>query len=89
MRQQAMTEQPVDDAKEVRVERRLVENVAADPVAAGNPPRPLVVPVGVAEQDVEERRSSNLPDVQEAEDECQQEHADGADGKRPVDSGRR
>ena len=31
----------VDDAQEVGIERRLVEDVGADPVAAGQPPRPL------------------------------------------------
>ena len=53
--QQVAAEDRVDDAEKVRIERRLVEDFGADPVAGGQPLRPLVVAVGVAEQHVEER----------------------------------
>ena len=53
----------VDDAEQIRVQRRLVEHLAAEPLAAGDPPRPLVVPARVAEQQREKRRGVNLPHV--------------------------
>src|SRR5439155_11009540 len=59
----------VEDAEKVRVERRLIEDVVADPVAARDPPRPLVVRSRIARQHGEERRAADLPDVREAHDE--------------------
>ena len=55
--QQVAAEDRVDDAEKIRVERRLVEDFGTDPVAGGEPLRPLVVAVGVAEQRVEEGRA--------------------------------
>ena len=46
----------VDDAEEVRIQRRLVEHLAPQPVAGRDPPRPLVVAARVAHQHREERR---------------------------------
>ena len=46
----------VDDAEEIRIERRLVEHLAADPVAPGEALRPLIVAVRIAHQHIEKRR---------------------------------
>ena len=65
--QEIASERRVDDAEEVRIERSLVEDLGADPVACGNPPGPFVVAPGVAEQHVEERRGLELPEVNRAD----------------------
>ena len=64
----------VKDSEEVRIERRLIEHLAADPVAAGNPLRPLVVGAGVAQQHREERRAANRCDMNQADQECRGEN---------------
>jgi hypothetical protein len=67
-----VAEDRVDDAKEIRIERRLIENVPADPLTGGNATCPLVVAMGVAEQDLEKWRWPKLPDMDDAEDERQE-----------------
>ena len=76
--QQVAAGDGVDDAEQIGIQRRLVEHLAAEPVAAGDPLRPLVVAVRVAHQHREERRRADLPDVQEAHDERDRE-----DRRRP------
>jgi hypothetical protein len=51
--EQVVADACVDDAKEIRIERRLIENVPADPLTGGDATCPLVVAVGVAEQGLE------------------------------------
>ena len=58
---------------------RLVEHVAADPLAAGNAPGPFVVTVRIAEQHVEERRAPEEPDMDDPENQGDEE--DGDDGR--------
>src|SRR5262249_27854115 len=55
----------IDRAEHVRIERRLVEDVGADPVASGEASRPLVVAARIAEKDREERRRAHLPHMHE------------------------
>ena len=74
--QQAVAGDRVDDAEQIRIQRRLVEDVVADPVAAGDAPRPFVVAARVAHQHREERRAAELPDVNEPHD--QRTHEDRA-----------
>ena len=66
-RQQVVAGHGVDDAQEVGIQRRLVEDVGANPVPAGQPHRPLVVAAGVAHQHREVRRRRHLPHVQETQ----------------------
>ena len=70
-----MANQLVDDAEEVRVERRLVEDVASDPFTCRNTTRPLVVTVRVAQKDIEERGAPNLRDVDDPKRERQEKNA--------------
>ncbi len=56
----------VQQAEKVRIQRRLIEDVAADPLAAGDAPGPFVVAASVAQQDVEEGRRAEQGDVREA-----------------------
>ena len=63
--QQMMAGGGVNRAEEIRIERRLVEHVVPDPVAGGDPARPVVVSARVAHQDREERRRAELPHVHE------------------------
>ena len=67
--QQVASEDRVDDTEKVGIERRLVEDVGADPVAGGQPHGPLVIAVGVAEQGVEEGSGAQLPDVDQSDGE--------------------
>ena len=52
----------VNDGKEIRVERRLVEDAraAAEPVAVGDLERPLMVGGGIADPEGVERRVGDL-----------------------------
>ena len=54
--QQVAAGDRVDDAEQIGIQRRLVEHLVAEPVAAGDPLRPLVVAARVAHQHREERR---------------------------------
>ncbi len=88
---QAVAEDSVDGADEVRVERRLVEHVGSDPVAAGKPARPFVVAARIAHERAEPGRTAQQPDMQQAHDECHaedgcrigQERSVGAWPRRP------
>src|SRR3954469_18684388 len=53
----------VDEAEEVRIQRRLIEDVVAEPVAGRDPARPFVVAVRVAHQQREVRRPAHLKHV--------------------------
>ena len=64
----------VKDSEEVRIERRLIEHLVADPVAAGDLLRPGVVAARVAEQHVEKWSAAQLPDVHEPHDERDEEN---------------
>ena len=55
----------IDQTEKVGIQWRLVEHVVADPVAAGDPLRPLVVAARIANEDVEKRRTAHLEDVDE------------------------
>jgi hypothetical protein len=48
--QQVTARDRVDDAEQIGIQRRLVEHLAAEPLAAGDPPRPFVVAARVAHQ---------------------------------------
>ena len=72
---QAVAEQPCRARQEVRIERRLIEDVRADPLAAGDTPRPLVVAVRVAEQHVEERRTAEQPDMSQTDGAARRERS--------------
>ena len=61
-------ERGVDHAEQIGIERRLVEDLRAEPVAGREPPRPAVVLRRVAEQELGERRIAELPHVDEAHD---------------------
>ena len=65
-RQQAAAGYRIDDADEIRVERRLVKHLAAEPAAGGDLRSPCVVSSGVADEHVEERRMADLENVDEA-----------------------
>src|SRR5262249_1395578 len=56
----------IDRAQEVRVERSLIEDIATDPVAAGDLLRPGVVGSRVSKQDVEEGRVAHRPQMGDA-----------------------
>src|SRR5882672_3233590 len=60
-----MSADRVDAAEDVRIERRLVEDVVSDPLAARDPPRPLVVRARIAHQQREKRRAAHLPEVRQ------------------------
>src|SRR5262249_48846697 len=86
--EQVVTDEGVDGAQKIRVERRLVEDVPTDPLASGNASCPLVVSVRVAQEDCEERRLTDLPDVNDAKNERQREDGGGSEplgalGKHP------
>ena len=46
----------------------------ADPLTRGNVAGPIVVSLGVADQEREERRIANLPEVEKADDERERRH---------------
>ena len=57
----------VDGSQKIRIERRLVKHVLANPVAGRDLHGPRVVSTRVAHQHVKERRLADLPDVDEAD----------------------
>ena len=76
-REQARTEDRVDEPEEVRVQRGLVEGLGAQPVAAGDLHPPRVVALGVAHREVEERGRTELLDVDEPDREGEAEDGEG------------
>src|SRR5262245_51512107 len=65
----------VDRTHEVRVERRLIKDVSADPVAGGDLSRPLVVAFRVAHQQRKKRSVADLPEVSQTDE--KREERDG------------
>jgi hypothetical protein len=63
----AVAEDAIDDREKVRIEGRLIEDVAPDPVTIGNAPRPEVIGLRVAEAEIEEWRVSDLREVKAAQ----------------------
>src|SRR5258708_484378 len=64
----------IEDPENVRIERRLGEDRVAEPLAAGDPSRPLVVAARIAHEHREERRPAHLPHVHEPHDERRREN---------------
>ena len=75
--QQIAPEQRIQGAKEIRVQRGLVENVRPDPITRGELPGPGVVPARVAHQDGEEWRAAHLRDVHQPHGQCDGEGRKG------------
>ena len=63
----------LDDAEDIRIERRLIEHLVSKPITGGDPLRPLVVAARVAHQDREKRGRAQLPDVHEPHGERDEE----------------
>src|SRR5262249_41119000 len=70
--QHIVADDRINRTDEIGVERGLIEDVRADPVASGNAPGPLVVGLRVAHEQRKERRLTDLPEVDEpnGEREC-------------------
>jgi hypothetical protein len=81
--QRRLAEQRIDDGQEVRIERRLVEDLAADPFAARDLLRPRVVALSVAHREREERRPSNLEQVHQPDGQADEEDGD-CEGKETL-----
>src|SRR6185503_13181814 len=73
----------IDHAQHVRIQRRLVEDLAAEPFAARDPARPLVVDARIAHEEREERRRAHLPHVRHPHDERGGEDPDRG-GREPI-----
>jgi cell division transport system ATP-binding protein len=73
-RQEIATDERVQNAEKVRIERRLIEHLAAQPVAGRELPGPCVVGLRVAEEHAEERRRPNQPHVRQTDREGDAEY---------------
>src|SRR4029077_6991596 len=67
------TRDGVDEPEEIRIERRLIEDFVPQPVAGCDLPGPLVVAPGVAQQRRVERRTADLPHVDESNEQRDRE----------------
>ncbi|MEZ5314233.1 MAG: hypothetical protein R2862_11610 [Thermoanaerobaculia bacterium] len=88
---QAVAKRRVERSEEPGVERRLVVDPAAEPVAGREPEAPGVVARGVAEPQMEERRRTQGGEVEQADGEREEEDQQriAPDRPRPARSRRR
>ena len=70
----SVAEERIHGGEKVWIEWRLVEDVSTEPVAVRYPEGPLMVGLGVADSECEERRVRDLRDVDQADDERDRRH---------------
>src|SRR5215467_7598698 len=64
-----MTDDGLHKSQKIGIERRLIEDAAAEPVACGNALSPLVVGAAVPGKMIKERDRLNLEKIEQAENE--------------------
>jgi hypothetical protein len=81
---QVVTDDRVDGTKKVGIQRRLVEDLAADPVTRRDLPCPEIVGSCVADQEVGIRRAPSLPEMNEPQRQREDDDGRGWPDKRSV-----
>ena len=72
-----IAEHRIYQTEKIGIERRLIEDLAADDVAGRDLLRPRVIALCISHQQVEKRSRSNLPQMQQSNNETEEEDGEG------------
>ncbi len=74
-RESAVIQEFVNQREKIRVKRGLVEDSLTHPIAVGDPPRPLMIPLPIAHAQIKEWSTGDLPQIDPPNEECDEKYA--------------